>query len=176
MNSVMSRLFDTIIGVINLFRFWIVLDAFQEGIVLRLGKMHKRVGPGFHWRLPLNIDILHWQNVRKQTTDSWEQCLTCSDGTTITLSFDMVMEVCDVEKVILTVHEWPKVAYTTAKITLAQIVERKTWQGALASTLTKEIKDTINTLLEPMGISIVNIGITDKAQTRAFRIFTGPTS
>jgi len=175
-NSIAGRIFDAIMSFINLFRFWIVLNAFEEGIILRLGKMYKKVGPGLHWRLPLNIDELHWVNVRRQTTDSWEMCITSEDGKTVTLSFDMVMEVYDVEKVILTVHEWQKVAYTTAKITLAQIVEGKQFDNIMCSSLTKEVKDTINLILRPMGIHIVNIGITDKAETRAFRLFTGPTS
>lgn len=175
-NSVSGRIFDTIMKFLNMFRFWVVLNVYEKGIILRLGEFHKVVGPGIHWRLPFNIDTLCWQNVRQQTTDSWEMSLTCKDGVNLTVSFDMVFEVFDVEKVILTVHEWQKVAYTTGKIVLAQIIESKRYQETLHSTFTEEVRNALNVILAPMGINVVRIGITDKVRTKAYRFFTGANS
>jgi regulator of protease activity HflC (stomatin/prohibitin superfamily) len=173
MNSALGRVFDTLLNAINLFRFWVVLDAFEQGIILRLGKFHRGVGPGFHWRRPFNIDRLLWLNTRKKTTDSWEMTLTTRDGQTFTISFDMIMEVIDAEKALLNVDDWVHVSYTTAKIIISNIVENSTYQEVLHSEFAKKIHMTVNDTLYVFGINVTSFGLTDKASTRAYKLFMG---
>jgi len=172
-NSVFGKLFDTIMNFINLFRFWIVLDEFERGVILRFGRFHKKVGPGFHWRRPLSIDRLLWLNIRKKTTDSWEMTLTSLDNKAITISFDMVMEVHDAEKALLTVDDWVCVAYTTVKIILSNAVTNTNAFRIMESKFSERAHLIINSTLNEFGINISAFGITDKALTRSYRLFTG---
>lgn len=176
MNSALGRIFDALLGAINLFRFWIVLDAFEQGIILRLGKYHKSLGPGFHWRRAFRIDVLLWLNVRKKSSDSWEMCLTSSDGKNITISFDIIIEVFDVTKALLTVDDWVKVSYTSSKIILSKIVENSTSEVIMNNNFSSIVHSALDVALEEFGVTVTHFGITDKAYTRSFRLFNGPNS
>ena len=43
-----NYLIETLVNVADWFRFWIVVDQYEAGIVLRLGKFNREIGPGFH--------------------------------------------------------------------------------------------------------------------------------
>jgi regulator of protease activity HflC (stomatin/prohibitin superfamily) len=173
MNSALGKIFDTIIDAINLFRFWIVIDAFEQGIILRLGKFHKKVAPGFHFRLPFNIDRLLWLNIRKKTRDSWEMTLTTKDGKVITLSFDMVVRVIDAQKALLNVDQWLYVTHTTAKIILSQLVEATNLNDIMTPKFSENVKNTINVIVDTFGVEVTDYGLTEKATSPAFRLFNG---
>ena len=51
-----DRLIDTLLGAIHLFQFWVVVAAYERGVVLRLGILHREIGPGLHWLIPLGFD------------------------------------------------------------------------------------------------------------------------
>lgn len=176
MNTAIGRIFDTLLGAVNLFRFWVVLNAFEQGIILRLGEFHEEVGPGFHWRLPFRIDELLWLNTRKKSSDSWEMSLTSNDGKNITISFDLIVEVYDVKKALLTLDEWVKVAYTCSKIVLSNMVESNTSHVIMLQSFSKKVHAAIDTALAEFGVRVTHFGLTDKAFTKSYRVFTGPTS
>lgn len=58
MNAPLNRILDTILGALDLFRFWIVLDEYEAGVMLRFGRFHHELGPGWHWRWPMHVDVL----------------------------------------------------------------------------------------------------------------------
>ena len=45
-----DRLIEWIINILDIFRFWFVVDQYEAGIVLRLGKFNREVGPGLHFK------------------------------------------------------------------------------------------------------------------------------
>jgi len=172
-NSALGKVFDTLLNAINLFRFWIVLDPFEQGIILRLGEFHREVGPGFHWRRAFNVDRLLWLNVRKKTRDSWEMTLTSKDNKPITMSFDMIVEVVNAKKALLAVDSWTSVAYTTSKIMLSQIVANTNASCINGSDFAKKVHNTINLVVQNYGVEVTEFGLTDMAQSKAYRVFTG---
>lgn len=176
MNAFLGKIFDTFIGFVNLFRPWVVLDEFERGIILRLGHFHKEIGPGFHVRRCFNYDVLLWLNIRKQTRDSWEMTLTSSDGKTITLSFDMVQEVFDVKKALLSVENWQQVAYVTSKIVISRLVASNIAEDIMKVDFVDVLQNSINVVLNTFGIQITQFGLTDKAFTKPYKFFIGPHS
>jgi len=58
-----EKLIDVLLEFIDLFRFWQVVDQYEEGVVLRLGKYNRTLGPGIHWMLQaLRLDcIVRWK-------------------------------------------------------------------------------------------------------------------
>ncbi len=176
MNALLGKVFDTLISFVNLFRPWVVLNEFERGIILRLGHFHKEVGPGFHVRRCFNYDVLLWLNIRKQTRDSWEMTLTSSDGKTITLSFDMVQEVFDVKKALLSVENWPQVAYVTSKIVISRLVASNTAEDIMKADFVDVLQESINVMLNNFGIQITQFGLTDKVFTKPYKFFIGPHS
>jgi len=173
MNSALTKIFDTLLQAVNLFRFWVVLDAFERGIILRLGEFHKEVGPGFHFRRPFRIDELLWLNVRKKTGDSWEMTLTTKDQKVVTLSFDTVVRVVDAKKSLLNVDEWLNVTHTISKIMLSQLVAAANYKDVMDSDFSSTVQNCINLAVNTFGVEITDYGLTEKAKSPAFRLFNG---
>jgi regulator of protease activity HflC (stomatin/prohibitin superfamily) len=48
-----DKLIDIIIGFLDGLKAWAVVNAYQEGVVLRFGRYHRTLNPGIHWVIPL---------------------------------------------------------------------------------------------------------------------------
>lgn len=173
MSAALTKLVDALFGALDLFRFWVVLYEYERGLILRLGRFHRELGPGWHWRAPFRIEELRFVTVRKQTSASWEQTLTTADGVTITLAFDYMIEVCDVRSVLLQVDDWVRVAYNTTKMTLARSVERATIADLLGGDFSSSASAAAAAALAGHGIKLVDFALTDRCRSRVYRLFNG---
>src|SRR6185295_11325301 len=99
-----DRLFDIVFQFLDLFKFWVVLDPFEQGVVLRLGKYQRTVSEGFHFVYPFNVDNVLVDNVVPRTINLGEQGLTTKDGKTITVSAVVTAKISDIRKALLDVE------------------------------------------------------------------------
>ena len=76
----MQIFFEFIWSILGLFQFWTIVDQYERGVVLRLGKYLRTIEPGFHWLLPLGIDRAILHEVILTTRQLDEQSLTTYDG------------------------------------------------------------------------------------------------
>jgi len=82
-----DRLIDLIIDFIDLFRFWVVIDAHEWGLVYTLGRDTRILTPrnglfrtGFHFLGPLNIEEVMTVSMRYEWEDLPYQSLVTKDG------------------------------------------------------------------------------------------------
>lgn len=176
MEAALTRLVDAIFSALDLFRFWVVLYEYERGVMLRLGRFHREVGPGWHWRLPFKLEELRYVNVRKQTSASWEQTLTTTDGTTVTVGFDYLVAVQDVRAVLLEMDDWSAVAYNAAKIAMANMVEQSDLARVLNGDFCQSVREAVRAALESNGIRLLNFAVTERCRSRAYRFFKGASS
>lgn len=47
-----DKLIDVVLSLWSHIIPWFVVDEWQRAIVLRFGRFHAEVGPGFHWKIP----------------------------------------------------------------------------------------------------------------------------
>jgi len=176
MNDAFSKILDVIIGALNLFRFWIVLDEYERGIILRLGKFHKEIGPGFHWRRAFKIDELKFVNIKQKTTNSWDMTFPM-DNNSITMSFAALIEVHDSKKVILELDNWDNAAYTTIKIGIAEkvnlLLEADPDIYLETTRFIKLVKTHVSNKLSKIGITLVDFSFQEITKTRAYKLFNG---
>lgn len=78
-----DKLVEFLISIIDLFRFWVVIDEYEAGILLRLGQYKKNLEPpGFYWKLPFNIDVEKVSNKSVDTASLVNKTTTLNDGQT----------------------------------------------------------------------------------------------
>lgn len=99
-----NKLAELIKEFFHLFKFWIVVNEFEEAVVLRFGKFKRVLKPGIHLIAPFRIEDDFKDNVKPQMFDLANQSITLKDGTQITLDicvlwsiFDLKTFVCEVE-------------------------------------------------------------------------------
>src|SRR5690348_16421157 len=58
-----EKLIDLVVQFLECFRFCTIIDCYERGVRLRLGKYPKALDPGFHWQAPFFIDRILTENV-----------------------------------------------------------------------------------------------------------------
>jgi regulator of protease activity HflC (stomatin/prohibitin superfamily) len=67
------------------FQWWAVVNPWERGVRVRLGKSTSLLNPGWHWRIPIADKVWIFNN-RLRLTSFPAQTLTTTDGKTITVA------------------------------------------------------------------------------------------
>lgn len=63
-----AKLIDTLLSVWWALIPWTVLDPYERGVLLRLGRYKRTLSPGFHWKVPFNFDTVLTCNTAPTST------------------------------------------------------------------------------------------------------------
>ena len=99
-----EKLIDLIIKGWDLLTPCFVIDAYQGAAVLRLGKLHRAVGPGLHWKWPITETYI--DNVTCITTLRLApQTLTTKDDITVVVGAIVKYQINDIGKYVTTIYD-----------------------------------------------------------------------
>jgi regulator of protease activity HflC (stomatin/prohibitin superfamily) len=96
---------EVIWEVLGWFQIITVLDEWEEGVVLQLGKYRRTVKAGWWLHLPLTIDEIHVMNVRPDAMELDEQTLTTGDESEIIIKVVLMWSIFDIKKCTLDVED-----------------------------------------------------------------------
>lgn len=112
-----NKLAELIKEFFFLFKFWIVVNAFEEAVILRFGsysrtlrsddgwKITRKGKPtGFHFMIPFKIEEDFKDNVKPKMFDLANQSITLKDGTQITLDLSCLWSIYDIKTFTLDVE------------------------------------------------------------------------
>lgn len=173
MNAALNRILDFFLGTLDLFRFWVVLYEYERGVILRLGRPNRDLGPGIHWRAPFKLEELRFLNVKQKTTNSWDMTFSLHDGTTIAAGFACIIKVIDARHVLLNVDTWENTAYTTIKIAVSEKIRENGKEPLLQIDFVDTVFKHVNEALKKYGLGLVEFGFQDMALCRAYKLFEG---
>jgi regulator of protease activity HflC (stomatin/prohibitin superfamily) len=167
-----ERLIDLLINFAELGKLWTVLQPFERGVVVTLGKRVRDIGPGFNFLWPLGIDEVHKINVVPTTENLSLQTLTTSDGCTIVIGMTVRWKVSDVRKILLEVEDYEGVVLDTCYGQLGAVVAESTWQELNGPSFVEHAASAMRYRAGRAGINILNINLTDLAKCRTYRMVT----
>lgn len=157
--SVIQRLWTSLLP-------WVVVEEWQGGVILRLGKYSRSVDPGFHWLIPF-VDTAVVQSVVTTTTALRPQSVVMKDGKVVTTEAVVRWRVVDVKAYTLGIWDGPNVIIDSA-------------QGAIASALRdlefdsneihKKILAESRKALKGYGISVEAVTLTTMAPVKVIRL------
>jgi len=84
------------------FKWWVVIAPWEQGILVRLGKVAYGLQPGFHFRFPF-LDRVYVQSIRLRAIHDSNQTVMTTDGKAITISSSLEFSVSDVRKLYETI-------------------------------------------------------------------------
>lgn len=93
----MSWVKELVTYISDLFKWWIVILPWQEGIRVRLGKHELHLRKGIYLKLPV-IDSVFVQNIRLKYAQIPIQTVTTKDGQTITIHGAIAYKITDIKK------------------------------------------------------------------------------
>lgn len=122
-----DRLVELLIECIRLFQCWIVLEPYEEGCLVRLGKFIRVYGPGFHWCWPFYIDVVHYQSVTPSVHSLGDESATTRDGKSIGYHALVTYRIKDIEKATLEVHDVDHAIQDAAAGEIGRVLREATW-------------------------------------------------
>ena len=170
-NKRMDKVIEFIISVIDIFRFWHIIQPYESGVRVRLGKSNRKLlKGGFHWKLPFNVDeiatIWHVPSVKELGA----QTVITKDEKSISLQAVVKYEIDDPVISLLDVgNEVEAVAELTQGIIRKVIIDT---EFALVNngTVEKEITAKARTEAVKWGIKIISVTIKSLGKIPTIRI------
>lgn len=166
-----DKLIDFLIGIIDLFRFWQIVDEYERGIVLRLGRFHREIGPGLHWQIPFGVDRPLVDNVVPRTINLGEQSLTTSDGKGVVISGVVTARIHSIKKSILEVESVDQALMDACGGEISSVVSAATWDELHTGALAEKLTDVCRKRGWRWGIEIIQVQLTDLTLARSIRLW-----
>lgn len=168
----MGQLFQLIID--NLYKLWPVriVDADEQGLRFRFGKKTDLLPPGVHWFVPGLMKIEKFC-VTYQEIDCEVQTLDTADNICTSFSANMGYIIRDVVQYRLGLHSADSTMERRLRGILGELVEESDYIDLRKSRrkIADRAKKEIIKQVEPWGVEVVNVSLTDFARTKAYRLF-----
>lgn len=162
-----DKLIDVILTFISDFLPFKIVDQWEKGVHLRVGKFEKVVYPGLNWKIPFFDQVLTTP-VITQTVNLSPQTLTSLDEKSVVLTSIVRYHIFDVKLFLLGVMHANDVLVDTTQGIIRDMVENCDWPDLydLGSYVTPEVNEQVN----KWGITVEQISFPDLGQIRTYRI------
>jgi hypothetical protein len=100
----MNAILEILRSFWRLLIWWVVVQPWEKGLRVRLGKKRRLLGPGLHFRIPY-LDVVYKQSVRLRWTTMTSQTVTTRDSHTLTMSGQLGYEIANIETLYDSLHQ-----------------------------------------------------------------------
>ncbi len=165
----LDKLIEFLTGFIGEMKPYIIIEHYNRGVRLRLGKLSKVLEPGIHFKIPC-IDTCIEITVKPTTMNLSMQTITTKDWKSVAVESVVKYEIKDVTAVLLEVFG-PKhaLADLTKGIIRNSITERD-WKDCNGPELTKEIKEKAKREADKWGLRVLDVTLTSLAEVPSVRV------
>ncbi len=167
----LNRLVEFFISFLDLFRFWVVIDCYEQGVLLLRGIATRVLEPGIHLILPFRLHVVLTENVVLTTSDLPPQALVTKDGKSIAVSAIVTWKIKDIMKFMVKVEDARGVLADASRGTIRTVLCNETWQSlhqggsAIDEVLTKNTR----AIAHKWGIDVQSVCLSDVAPARVVR-------
>jgi regulator of protease activity HflC (stomatin/prohibitin superfamily) len=169
----LDKLVEVILSFLELFKFWDVLNVWEQGVKTRLGKYPKPVQileAGFHWKLPFNIDEIHTVSIARQAIELGSQTITTKDEKCIVLEAVLTYEVKDVERALFKVGD----EISAVKERIQSIIRYEIVKTDFSEINNEGIEESINEKSKKegnkWGIKVISVSIKSLGKITSIRL------
>lgn len=134
-----DRLFDIIVAVWKHLLFFVVLEPFEQGVLVRLGRFVKVLEPGLHFVLPLGIDAVYNEHVTPRTERLSGLSTTTKDGRPIGFDAVITYKISDIRKAVLEITDLKDAIADTCAGVIGTTLHEATWDSILAGDALEEL-------------------------------------
>jgi len=150
-----------------------VINEFEHGIVLRLGKWYKDVECGLGWKIPFCDEVLRCRNT-VTTMSIKNQSLTTLDGEQVCVEAIVKYKINNPKKYLLEVEDTTDAINDITQGKIKEIVTNKTW-NEVRLMQDEEIKNAVSGEVIKWGIKVYYITITSLAKARVYKLINDNT-
>ena len=146
-----------------------IVNQWEKGVYLRVGKFKKIVNPGIELKIPF-FDKIWTHEVITQTIQLHPQTLTTADEKGVVLKSIIRYHINDVQKFLLNVIHASDVLVDTTQGVIRDIVEVTEWDDLV--NVNETITDKVSELVTDWGITIEKVTLTDLGIVKTYRLMS----
>jgi regulator of protease activity HflC (stomatin/prohibitin superfamily) len=165
-----DRLIDILVTVWRHLIPFVVIEPFEQAVLVRLGVYKRTLDPGFHWLLPFGIDVAYNEHVTPRTERLPSLGTTTSDGRA--LSYDVVVtyKISDIEKALLQVTDLKDAIADTCAGVIGTVLHGATWESVVSGDALKEVELACRKRGWRWGVEIMAVQLCGVALVRNLRL------
>ena len=145
---------------------WVVVDQWQQAVVLRFGRYHRTVDPGFHWKIPF-VECVVAQSVVTTTTVLKPQSVATKDGRIVTVEAVIRWSVSDVKTFTIDIWDGANVIVDSTQGAIADVLRSTNMDDP---DLARLIIQKSRSALTKFGIKVEQVTLTTLAPVRVIRL------
>lgn len=170
----LDRAIEMLAQCAALMRCWCVLDPYERGLVLRLGRYQRRIGPGLHWLIPGGVDRVLHDNVVPRIMHLPAQTLITSDGTTVCVTAVVTFRIASIRKALLGVEGIHHAIADACTTSVACHVSATTLEVLRNTSDSSAIAHLCQRYAKQYGIAVIRVQLADISPCRVIRLYTTP--
>lgn len=168
----MNQVKEFIEYILNLVKIWVIIQPWQQGIRVRIGKHRRILNPGIHFKIPY-FDSVFVQETRMRIVDMPLQTISCKDQNTVTLNASFGYLISNIDKLYLKLYH-PET--TLKNLTMAKVtdyISTRKFAEIELSDLESQVLSELKSL--DYGIQFETFQVMSYASVRTYRLIQDKT-
>lgn len=165
----LDRLISLIHEFLDLFKFACIVDAYQQGVILRFGRYHRTIHPGLAWHWPLGIERAITQGVVPSVQEGLQSLYT-KDGHAIVVRSIVTWRVSDIRKALLEVLTYDHAVLDATCGVLSKHVSQANWDDLIKPEFAEAMLKDARKRAFRWGIEIMQFQFKDLQKCRSIRL------
>ena len=167
-----DRIFDFISDAWEWLIPWVIIDQYEQGVVLFLGKYTRVVNPGLCFIWPFGIESVKYETVVRQTSYLDPQSLTTKDGKSVTVAGIIIYKIIDIRKFLLDIDEGEDDMNNIVYGIISDCIENSEWKSIRRSLFNYSVfEQAQKECFDYCGVEILAVKWSDKATARNLRLW-----
>lgn len=153
------------------FIWWTVIQPWEQGLRVRLGRHPILLQPGFHWKIPY-ADAIYRQAIRRRYSLFGPQTVTTLDGATLTVSGTVGYSIRDLLDLYDRLHHAEDAIASLAMGAISDYVSTHPLSECSPAAIGTACKEDMG--LRKFGLLVHQFTLTTYARVRTYRLITDP--
>lgn len=146
---------------------WVVIEEWNEAVLLRFGKFVKVLKPGIHFKIPFFDSVWETETIT-QSIDMNPQSITTADGKNIVVKAIIRFSVVDTKTYVMSIMKPHDVLVDTTQGMIREIIEDTRWYDLVG--IDKQLTTEVGKFMRRWGIKVERVTLTDLAEIPSYRV------
>lgn len=167
-----DKLFEIIQWAFESLIPFVIIYQYQRGVLLRFGHFKRVLEPGFHWCLPLHLDLVLYENIKPRTTHISGLSTTTSDGKSAGFDAIVTWEIADIEKALLTVNDIADAITDACAGEIGTRMTEETWEAIYSGKALSKLTSACRRRGKNWGLNIIEVQLAGVSLVKNIRLST----
>jgi regulator of protease activity HflC (stomatin/prohibitin superfamily) len=160
-----------VVEFIELFQFFVFIDHYEKGVILRQGKYNREVGPGLRFIIPFNQEEIIVANVKPEPMYLDVQSLHTADDYACNIQVGLIWRIIDVKEFLIENDDTEDMVGLLCSGIVTKSVHTHKWAALREERYADSLKAPMNRKIRKRGAEIDEVVIQDFAAGHASRIW-----